>query len=88
MNSLPEYTMSNRYNPTSIEIVEWFLREEFGEVDPNKSYPVQNFLSASFKNMVNKHRDNQVSRGSFNQQLFETLIHQKSKGGPGNGKTN
>jgi hypothetical protein len=88
MNSLPESTMSNRYNPTSSEIVEWFLREEFGEVDPNKSYPVQNFLSVIFKILVNKHRDNQVSRGSFNQQLFETLIHQKAKGGPENGKTN
>jgi hypothetical protein len=88
MNSLPEYTMSNRYNPTSIEIVEWFLREEFGEVDPNKMYPVQNFLSAIFKILVNKHRDNQVSRDSFNQQLFEALVHQKAKGGPENGKTN
>jgi hypothetical protein len=88
MNSLPEYTMSNRYNPTSIEIVEWFLREEFGEVDPNKMYPVQNFLSANFKILVNKHRDNQVSRDSFNQQLFEALVHQKAKGGPENGKTN
>jgi hypothetical protein len=88
MNSLPEYTMSNRYNPTSREIVEWFLREEFGEVDQNKMYPVQNFLSAIFKILVNKHRDNQVSRDSFNQQLFEALVHQKAKGGPENGKTN
>ena len=88
MNSLSESRMSNRYNPTSIEIVEWFLREEFGEVDPNKLYTVPNFISAIFKILVNKHRDNQVSRDSFNQQLFEALVHQKAKGGPENGKTN
>jgi hypothetical protein len=71
--------MSNQYNPTSIEIVEWFLREEFGEADPNKSYPVQNFLSAIFKILVNKHRNKQVGKGLFNQQLFEALIHQKKR---------
>jgi hypothetical protein len=65
--------IENPHDPTSTEIVDFYLSREFGEVDSDTRYPVRNFMSAILRILIGKHCNQQQDTGSFNSQLFAAL---------------
>jgi hypothetical protein len=61
--------------PTTAMIVEWYIHNKFGEIDPDKRYPARDLLTAIIKILVNKHRHQQLQDMTFNQLLFAALTN-------------
>lgn len=63
----------NPQNPTSTEIVDFFLSRKFGEVNSRTRYDMRPLLAIILKVLVDKHRNQQLGIDSFNSQLFAAL---------------
>lgn len=63
----------NPHDPTSTEIVDFYLTREIGEVDCDTRYPVRNFMSAILRILVSKHCNQQQDTKSFNSLLLAVL---------------